>query len=200
MSIAVPAPPAPPAELRLKQFTVDEYDQFIREGSLAESLRVELLDGWIVEKMPHNAPHDSSVTRLQRRLMRLLGDDWIVRAQSSARLDTSVPEPDVAVVPGPEDRYDRRRPTHGDLALVVEVAESSLAQDRGFKLRLYARNKVPVYWIVNLIDRRIEVYMNPRGGRVPTYRTRTEYARGTAVPVVVAGKAVGTIPVNEVLP
>jgi Uma2 family endonuclease len=200
MSAAALAPHAPPAELRLKQFTVDEYDQFIREGSLAESLRVELLDGWIVEKMPHNAPNDSSITRLQRRLMRLLGDDWIVRAQSSARLDTSVPEPDVAVVPGPEDRYDRRRPTHGDLALVVEVAESSLGQDRGFKLRLYARNKVPVYWIVNLIDRRIEVYASPRAGRTPAYRTRAEYGPGAAVPVVIAGEAVGAIAVNELLP
>lgn len=200
MSTATLAPAAPPAEFRLKRFTVAEYDRMVRDGTLDESARVELLDGWIVEKMPHNAPHDSSVSRLQRRLMRVLGDDWLVRAQSSATLDTSVPEPDVAVARGPEERYDRVRPRPRDLVMVVEVAESSLAQDQGYKVRLYARNRIPVYWIVNLVDRRVEVYTSPRGGRNPTYRTRTDYAPGAAVPVVVGGRAVGAIPVDEILP
>jgi Uma2 family endonuclease len=192
-------PAAPPAEFRLKRFTVAEYERLIADGTL-DGEPVELLDGWIVEKMPHNAPHDSAIFRLQRRLMRLLGDDVLVRAQSSATLDISVPEPDLSVVPGPEDRYDRDRPRPHDLLMVVEVAESSLAQDQGYKVRLYARNKVPVYWIVNLRDRRVEVYTGPRGGRNPTYRDRTDYAPGQTVPVVVAGKTVGRIPVNEILP
>jgi Uma2 family endonuclease len=200
MSTATLAPATPPAEFRLKRFTVAEYDRMIRDGSLDESARVELLDGWIVEKMPHNAPHDSAVARLNKRLVRMLGDEWSVRVQSSATLDTSVPEPDVAVAPGPEERYDTRRPTHRELVFVVEVAESSLAQDRGFKLRLYARNRIPVYWIVNLVGRVVEVYTNPRGGRTPTYRSHTDHAPGATVPVVIGGKAVGRIPVNELLP
>jgi Uma2 family endonuclease len=172
----------------------------IRDGTLAESDRLELLDGWIVEKMPHNAPHDSAVSRLQRRLTRLLGDDWLVRVQSSMTLDTSVPEPDVAVVPGPESRYDQARPTPKDVALAAEVSESSLPQDQGFKTQLYARNKIPVYWIVNLVDRRVEVYTEPRGGKNPAYKKHADYGPGDAVPVVVGGKELGRIAVNELLP
>jgi Uma2 family endonuclease len=200
MSTATLTPTRPPADLRLKRFTVAEYDRMIRDGTLAESDRLELLDGWIVEKMPHNAPHDSAVFRLRRRLTRLLGDDWLVRVQSSVELDASVPEPDIAIVPGPEDRYDQTRPAPKDIVLAVEVAESSLGQDRGSKLQLYARNKIPVYWIVNPVGRRVEVHTLPRGGKTPTYRQRTEYGPGDVVPVVIGGEDQGTIPVDELFP
>jgi Uma2 family endonuclease len=203
MGLPAPAPAAPPAvppaEFRLKRFTVAEYERMVCDGTL-DGVPVELLDGWIVEKMPHNAPHDNAIFRIQMRLIRLFGDDVLVRIQSSATLDTSVPEPDVSVVSGPVERYDRRRPRPRDLVMVVEVADTSLAQDQGYKVRLYAAGKVPVYWIVNLQDRRVEVYTNPRGGKNPTYRTRTDYGPGQDVPVVLAGKTVGTVAVNEILP
>lgn len=194
------APAVPPPDFEVMRFSVDDYERMIADGTIDETDRVELLDGWIVAKMPHNAPHDSSVSRLQRRLMRLLGGEWLVRGQSSARLDTSVPELDVAVVPGPEERYDAKRPRPRDLVLVAEVADSSLSRDRGQKLRMYARNRVGVYWIVNLRDRVVEVYTTPRGGKTPVYRTRTDYSPGQSVPVVIAGQTVGTIPVSELLP
>jgi hypothetical protein len=194
------APATPPPDFEVMRFTVDDYERMIASGTIAEDDRVELLDGWIVAKMPHNAPHDSSVNRLQRRLMRLLGDEWLVRGQSSARLDTSVPEPDLAVVPGPEERYDTRRPRPVDLQMVAEVADSSLARDRGQKLRMYARNRVRVYWIVNLRERVIEVYTLPRGGKSPTYRQCDVYAHGQTVPVVVGGRTLGSLSVSELLP
>jgi Uma2 family endonuclease len=185
----------------LKRFTVVEYDRMIRDGFLTDSDRVELLDGLIVEKMPHNAPHDSAVYRLQTRLLIRLGaEEWVVRAQSAVTLSASVPEPDVAVAPGPESLYDGSRPTPKQLVLVAEVSDSTLARDQGRKLAIYAAAKIPVYWIVNLKDRRVEVYTDPRGGKKPTYRTRTEYAPGQAVPVTVAGKTLGSIPVSELLP
>jgi Uma2 family endonuclease len=197
MVAAAPAMP-PPGPVRL--FTVAEYDRMVRGGYLTDNDRVELLDGWIVEKMPHNAPHDSAVYKLQVRLMQALGPAWVVRGQSAVTLSASVPEPDIAVAPGPDSRYDAARPTPKDLALVAEVSDATLARDQGRKQAIYARAKIPVYWIVNLQDRWVEVYTDPRGGKSPTYRTRTDYAPGAAVPVTVAGKVVGTVPVSELLP
>ncbi len=189
----------PPDEFRIKRFTVAEYDQMIRDGTI-DGKPLELLDGWIVEKMPHNPAHDSAISRLTKRLLRILGDDYLVRVQCSADVDTSVPEPDLAIVPGPEDRYDEQRPQSSDLLIVIEVSESSILQDRGFKQRLYARNKIAVYWIVNLQDRIIEVYTLPRGGRNPTYRNRVDFTAGMAVPVSIAGSTLGTISVDEIIP
>ena len=200
MATATLTPSSPPVEFLLRRFTVAEYDQMIRDGTINEDERVELLDGWIVEKMAHNAPHDSTVSKLQRTFVKRLGDDWWPRGQSSVTLDVSVPEPDIALIPGPLERYDEERPRPRDLALVVEVSESSLARDRGPKLRMYARNKIPVYWIVNLEDRVVEVYTDPRGGKAPAYRNQTDYRHGQSIPIVVAGKTLGSIPVSEFLP
>jgi hypothetical protein len=184
----------------LHRFSVKLYDRMIRDGTLTDEDRVELLEGVVYDKMPHNAPHDSSVYRLHTRLLLQLAPlGFVVRCQSSVTFTASVPEPDVAVVPGPESEYDDVRPAAADLLLVVEVADTTLARDRGLKMRVYARGKVPVYWIVNLVDGVVEVYTNPRGGRTPAYRTRTDHRPGDSVPVVVGKKAVGTVAVSELL-
>lgn len=196
---AILQPPIPPADFRLHRFTVAEYDQMIRDGTI-DGKPLELLDGWIVEKMPKNAPHDNAILRLQRRLMKLLGDEYLVRIQSTIELDLSMPDPDVAIVAGPEERFDENRPDANDIILVIEVSETSLAQDRGFKARLYGRNKIPVYWIVNLKDRVIEVHTLPRNGKNLGYRNSVVYRPGDTIPVVLGRKTVGSIPVSEILP
>lgn len=199
-TITARPPAADDADEPLRAFSVAEYDRMIRDGILADLDQCELLDGRIVLKMARNAPHDGSVYKLQARLFRLLGPEWVVRAQSGVTLARSVPEPDVAVAPGPDTRYDAARPTPRELVLVAEVADSSLGRDRGRKLRIYARARIPVYWLVNLRERVVEVYTDPRGGRYPTYRARTDYGPGDSVPVVVAGQTLGSLPVGDLLP
>jgi len=201
---ARPAGPLPPAipPFPVRRFTLDEYHRLIRTGFFREDDRVELLNGWIVAKMGTNPAHASALTRTARRLRRLLGDDWIVREQSSLTIPNSdsEPEPDILVARGPEEAYDARHPQPKDTVLLVEIAESSLAEDRGEKLRTYAAARVGVYWVVNLVDRRVEVYTRPRGGRDPGYRHRQDYGPGEAVPVVVAGRELGRLAVEELLP
>lgn len=183
------------------RFSVKLYDRMIRNGTLTDEDRVELLEGVVYDKMPHNAPHDSCLYRLHTRLLvKLAPLGLLVRCQSAVTFTASVPEPDVAIVPGPEDLYDDVRPTASDLLLVVEVSDTTLARDRGLKQRVYARSRVPVYWIVNLLDRVVEVYTDPRGGRTPAYRTRTDYRPGDSIPVGVGKKAAGTIVVSELFP
>ncbi len=202
MNIAVAA--SPPAEAKtegigLHRFTVAEYQRMAEAGVL-EGLRVELLDGWIIDKKMRNPPHDSTVARLSKRLIRLLSDEWVVRGQSAVVTKTGVPEPDVVVARGPEDVYNARHPGPKDTALLVEVSDATLSFDRNFKGSLYARARISVYWIVNLVNRRVEVYTEPKAGKSPSYHGRTDYGAGESVPLVLDGREVARIPVRELLP
>ena len=109
-------------------------------------------------------------------------------------------EPDVAVARGPRRLYEERHPRPGDVAFLVEVADSSLDEDRSDKTTMYARARIGVYWIVNLVHAQVEVYTEPRGGRNPGYRSRHDYRIGEEVPVVVDGREVGRVAVRDLLP
>ena len=200
MSTAV-APLPFKATTTLRTYSVQEYDHLIETGVIREDDRVELLEGYVVFKMPANPPHDTSITILFRRLDRMVSADWIVRCQTGTRLSESRPEPDIAVARGPERAYFNRHPGPADLGLVVEVADSSLDRDQLDKTRIYARDGIPVYWIVNLVDRRVEVHTDPSGPRDdPRYRTLRVFPMGSAVPVELDGTTVGTIPVDDLMP
>jgi len=172
----------------------------IEAGVLTENDRVELLEGTIVPKMPHNPPHDTAVDLAQTTIAALLPAGWRVRVQSAITLADSEPEPDVAVVRGPARRYARSHPRPRDIALIIEVADTTLSEDRTVKGHLYARARIPVYWIVNLQDSHIEVYTQPKAGKSPAYRQRRNFGRKELVSVFIEGRLVGTIPVRELLP
>ena len=91
---------------------------------------------------------------------------------------------------GSRDHFWTRHPSASETALVIEVADTTLARDRGIKLRIDARAAIPTYWIVSLIDLKVEVYTNPTAGPEPTYRRRDVYAGGDAVLVPVVGTMV----------
>jgi Uma2 family endonuclease len=143
------------------RFTVEQYKQMIREGIIGEDDRVELLRGEIVEKMGIVDEHAACVDRLNDLLRECLGRKVIVRSQNPLQLPTSMPEPDVMLLKRRKDYYSSRTPRPADLFLVIEVAESSLGTDRTTKSALYAEAGITEYWIVNLIDRCVEVYRDP---------------------------------------
>ncbi len=186
----------------IRRFSLTEYHQLIDVGVLRPGDPYELLQGVIAYKMPQNSLHASTASKLEMRFWRLLPEEWFLRTQKpvSFPASESEPEPDLAIVDGTPDRYDSQHPGASDVHLLIEVADTSLAVDQGMKLQIYAGAKVPEYWIVNLVDRRVEVYTQSRGGKNPGYRHRVEYGPEDAVPVVVAGKELGSIPVKEVLP
>lgn len=194
-----PLPPAYPP-LPVRRFTVEEYHRLIQTGILKSGEPVELIHGWIVPKMPTNPTHSSIVRRLDKFLQRIFDDASVVGVQQPITTTDSEPEPDLTVSRGPERRYFTTHPEPIDIHFVVEVSDTTLAYDQGEKLSLYARAGIELYWIVNIEDRRIEVYSQPRGGRKPTYRSRTDYGPRDSVPVMVGGKKIGTIPVSELLP
>ncbi|MBN9119294.1 MAG: Uma2 family endonuclease [Planctomycetes bacterium] len=184
-----------------RRFTVPEYHKLIELGILTENDSLELLDGYLVEKMPHNPVHDGTLQKVNRRLLRVLPTGWEARVQMTVTLSASEPEPDLAVVRELPDGYTTRHPGAADLGLVVEVSNTTLDSDRDDKIPIYARDGLPVYWIVNLVDRQIEVYQQPSGASPsPTYGTRNTYRPGDAVPLVLGGADLGTIPVTDLLP
>jgi Uma2 family endonuclease len=191
-------PPAiPPVPVR--RFTVEEYHKLGELGILTENDRVELIHGWIVPKMVLNPPHNYAVTALMELFVPFV-TGATVRVQQPISVAGSEPEPDVVLALGSRSDYKARHPAPPDCALVVEVADSSLRDDRTTKLQLYAGAKVAVYWIVNIGERIVEVYTEPKGGKNPAYRTRTDYAATDSVPVVIAGKTLGSIAVKDLLP
>ena len=192
--------PPPLTPQRLKKFTVAEYERLHASGFLSPEDRCELIRGFLVEKPPMNPPHATALSQLHMRLLGLLGLTACVRAQMPVRLADSMPLPDLVWADGAFPDYAATHPTPKQVRLLVEVSESTLAEDRGTKLELYAENKIAEYWIVNLIDGLVEVYTQPRGGKKPTYRARTDYTAGQCVPVVLGGKQMGTIPVSEIIP
>ena len=145
-----------------------EYDQLVELGIFTGE-RLELLDGLLVVREPQGGPHAAMVGQVGDVLRVAFGAEWHVRLQAPVALDDeSEPEPDVAVVPGVFRDYVGGHPSTP--VLVVEVAESSLRLDRRMKSGLYARARLREYWIVNLVDRVLEVYRDPQPTADAPYR------------------------------
>jgi Uma2 family endonuclease len=175
-------------------YTVEVYFDLLRQGVLTEDDRVELLDGVIVAEPPMDPLHATSIDLVVCELRRALGDRAWVREQKPLVVgDKSVPEPDVAVLPGDAMDYAARHPTTA--FLVVEVSHSSLKQDRLSKSRIYAAAAIPEYWIVNLRDDCIEVYRAPDGAH-RVYAHHSVVQRGEQITLVAfpdASVAVGSM-------
>ncbi len=184
----------------IPRFSLGRYQRMIETGILTPEDKVELLENYLVLKMPRNPRHDSTIQRMLRPLLRSLPASWDLRVQSAVALADSQPEPDFAVVRGSAADYENRQPGPGDVGLVIEVADSSLLRDQRDKTRIYARGVLPCYWIVNLVDRRIEVYAQPSGPTpVPAYGSFQVYQPGDAIPLVLDQISVGTIAVADLL-
>ncbi len=194
------APPdAPPRSVH--RFTIREFERLVMIGFLNPGDRAELIDGWLVDKMPHNPRHAAIVDIANAAISRLLPEGLTTRSQLPIRLPgDNAPEPDVAVVPAPKQRYLDRHPTEKEVSLVIEVSDTSLDEDRRLKIPQYARAKIAEYWIINVKEQRVEVYTQPRGGKNPTYKQQTNYGQDDEVPVVIGGKELGRIAVKELLP
>ncbi|MBP88769.1 MAG: hypothetical protein CMJ64_18995 [Planctomycetaceae bacterium] len=184
----------------LHRFTVDEYRRLGEVGVLTPEDRVELLEGVVIEKMNHNPSHSGTVSVIEGFLNPLLPDGWFIRVQDSVTTEDSEPEPDLAIVRGHRRDYLQRHPGPADTALLIEVADSSLERDR-YKCQIYARAGFPAYWIVNLVDRKIEVYTDPTGPSANRVYGRHEDCVETAsVPVLIEQQEIAQLKVLELLP
>jgi Uma2 family endonuclease len=181
----------------LWRLSVEQYHDMARQGIFADDDPVELLEGLLVRKMTVSPAHHRATHRVQDALRSRVPQSHYVASPSSVTLAASEPEPDVLVVRGSNDDYAHHHPGPGDVALVVEVSDASLRRDQGFKKAIYAKSSLPIYWIVNLIDRRVEVYTDPTGAA--DYRSHRDYGETESAPLIIDGREVARIPVREML-
>jgi Uma2 family endonuclease len=191
----------PPPRGPLRRFSVDEYHRLIECGILTDEDKVELLDGYVVLKIPGNPPHDSCLMVMLETVRALTSAGWSVRCQSAVTLPTSEPEPDLAVIRGTSRDYLLHHPGPSDCGLLIEIAGSSLSRDRDEKGPIYAAAGIGEYWIVNLLDRQIEVYSSPTTGRPNAIcAVQRLFRPGDTVPLILDRTMVGQVAVRDVLP
>ena len=146
--------------VQTRRWTRAEYDRLIELGVFRPGDPVELLGGELVVAEPQSGPHYTAIYLAKDSLRAAFGPGWVIRTQAPIALDDhSEPEPDVAVAQGTPREYAGEHPARP--VLVVEVALASVALDRDHKGSLYARAQLEDYWIVNLVDRVLEVYRQP---------------------------------------
>jgi Uma2 family endonuclease len=183
------------------RLSVEQYHQMIQAGILTKDDPVELLEGWLVLKIPKKPAHPLATQLTRTALERATPPGWFVDSQEPVTLDDSEAEPDVRVVRGDRRQYRNRHPGPQDLAMLVEVAESSLKRDRGWKKLIYARAQIPVYWLINLTENCVEVFSDPSGPTdQPDYRQHKIFGSADEVPVVIEGKEVARLGVKDLLP
>jgi Uma2 family endonuclease len=152
---------------RPHRFTIEQYERLGEVGILSKADGVVLLDGLVVKKMTEGPRHVMAKHRVFKALEAVLPAGWHARMESPVQLPRprrrpSEPEPDVAVVRGSLDDYANRHPGPADTALVIEVADNSLEEDRRALAR-YAYHRIPCVWIVNLRSDTVELYAGPSG-------------------------------------
>jgi Uma2 family endonuclease len=187
----------------LYRLSIDKYEAMVRSGLFTKRDRIELIEGILVAKMAEDPPHASVCEMARDAVEGKLPGGWHVRGEKPLRIPSraSLPEPDLVVARGIPRDYLARHPEPSDVALVIEVADSSLDDDRKLMSRVYGGAGIPTYWIVNVVEGQIEVYSSPSGPSEPVgYRHCEVYARGREVPLVIAGADVGSISVADLLP
>jgi Uma2 family endonuclease len=189
------------ASYETRRFSRAEYERLIELGVFQPGEEIELIGGQLLVAEPQGAAHYTAIVKTARALVTAFGPGWYVRSEGPIGLDDeSEPEPDVAVVPGDPDDYSEAHPSRP--VLIVEVADSSLAADRQRKGSLYARAGLEDYWVLNLVDRVLEVYREPVRDAVALFgwsyvRREVFDATGRVTPLAAPGSSV---PVALLLP
>lgn len=181
-------------DVEVHRWTRKEYERAAYAGAFGDR-RVELIDGVVYDMAPQHSPHAAGVQKARRALEAAFPiSRYDIRTQMPLALSRfSMPEPDLAVVPGEPDDYVKSHPKTAEL--VLEVADSSQYHDRVRKVEIYARAGLRDYWISNLAQDVLEVYRDPFRGN---YRTRLTLHRGERIAPLAAPEV--AIVVDDLLP
>ncbi len=167
-----------------RRFDVDAYYRIAEAGILSPGDRVELIDGEVIEMAPISSMQSGTTIRLTKLFAHAVADGHVLLSvRHPLRLDRfNEPQPELMLLRPRADFYESSHPTATNVLLLIEVADSSLAYDRGAKLTLYARHGVPEVWIVDLQGRAIEVCRQPD---LKEYEERQSITKGEITPALV---------------
>lgn len=181
--------------LKKRTITVDAYYQMAEDGLLPSDGRMELINGEIFTMSPVRSPHAGIVNFLSGWLNQHFLGQVTITTQNPIRINvTSEPEPDIAIAKYRKDCYRDKHPTPEDVFIAMEVSDTTLTKDRKIKKPLYAEAGIREYWIINILGKCVEVYLNPKGNK---YQKKTTYFKGDTI----EGKAFKfTLEVDEIFP
>jgi len=146
---------------RPRRWTTAEYYALSDAGFFGDE-RIELLDGEIWKLPSQKTPHFYSVEATAEVLLAAFGPGFTARKHGPITLeDGTEPEPDVVIAAGSYVNYGNHHPTPSEVCLLVEVSDATLWKDRNKKAKIYVRAGIADYWIVNLVNRQLEVYRDP---------------------------------------
>jgi len=141
------------------RFSVTDYYRMAESGILPHGARVELIGGKVVDMSPIAPFHSGSVNELVQSFSQNAGGRWWVSVQAPLDLGPlDLPEPDLALLRPAAHHYKTEHPRADDVFLLIAVSDSSLNFDLSVKLPLYARNGIPEVWILNVLQKRMEIY------------------------------------------
>jgi Uma2 family endonuclease len=179
----------------MQRITVEAYHQMISLGILTENDPVELIRGFLVQRLPTTVLEAASILRLNHWLSPRVDENAIVSVHNPIHLNDSEPEPDLTLLRWQADFYSSGKPRAADVLLVIEVADSTLDFDREVKRELYAEAGIPEYWIVNLVEGCVEIHRQPTPEGV--YRAHQTARKGDQLEITsIAGCSV---PVDQIL-
>lgn len=181
------------------RFTVDEYHHLAETGILSSENKVELLHGILVKKTTLNPPHMYALCRLTELFSPWMSNQRHIRPQGPITLLDSEPEPDFVIAKGTSADYLASHPRPENVEPLVEISDSSLRTDRVLKMPLYASNNIQQYWIVNLIEKVIEVHTRPEPDKA-IYLNRVVYLKEGLVPVRLGEQEFSSVAVKDLLP
>ena len=181
-------------------WTVAEFERLFDAGFFAPDARLELIDGEVWEKMTQNEPHAVTLSLTEFALSGIFANCYVRTQQPMVLSETSKPEPDLAVVTGTPRDYLASHPTTAEL--VVEISDATLRADQTTKAALYARAQIAEYWIVNLVDRTLEVRRqpSPMEGELLGHGYRSTQILLPGESIAPLGAPASVIGVDELLP
>ena len=189
----------PPSQLW--RISVERYHEMLEAGLITENDRLELLEGFLIEKMTIKPSHTFVTEILREILGRIISNNFFVNSQQPITTSDSEPEPDVVVILGQRRDFLENHPSAEDVALLIEVSDATLYQDQTWKKRIYAQAGIAIYWIVNLSERQIEVYSQPSGwSDNPTYHHLITYHEADKIPVILNNQEIAQLLVHDLLP
>ncbi len=204
VSLTPPAVTAGPPAAIPYRISAAEFFRAIEADVFGRDRRIGLWEGWLYEKMAKKVPHAVASSKIVTALFTALPAGWCFWPENPILIDDfTAPLPDLTLVRGAADDYARggRVPRAVDVGLVVELADSTLKENLTDTLRKYAGAVLPIYWVVNLVDRRVEVFHGPQFVEgVASYARAERFTPEQDVPLILDGREVARIPARDLLP
>jgi Uma2 family endonuclease len=185
------------SDLALFTWTLEQYQNLYRQGIISDEDDVELIFGHIIKQAPINSPHASSIRRLIKFFRtKFPNDQYEITSELPVILpNDSQPKPDCFVAIYDEKMYEDRHPTAAEIFVVIEVSDTTLQKDRSLKMNMYGLAGIKEYWIVNLVNRQVEVHLNPNTEQ-GIYTSVNTYSEDTSF----ESPFVGEVMVSDFLP